>query len=85
MSEEAAWARLEEAIETFLTEGGQPGLLLDWVLVTHKISPNDDGTNNASTGYTGSEHQTHYRTLGLLEYAKTVVQAEIEDSLKGMD
>ncbi len=76
---------LEQAIEKFLAETGERGLLLDWVLVTHKLSPNPDGSNDASTGYTGAEHQTHYRTLGLLEYASTVVRTEIQHSMEGMD
>lgn len=85
MDDGGSWGRLEQAIEDFLRDEGEPGLLLDWVLVTHKVTPNEDGTNEASTSCTGSEHQTQYRTLGLLEYASTVVRAEIANSLRGLD
>ena len=78
-----AWTKLEAAIEDYLRELDQPGLLLDWVLVTHKVTANEDGSNSASTSYIGSEHQTSYRTLGLLEYGSTVIRREIEESLEG--
>lgn len=82
-SSDNPWDKLEAAIETYLTEIEQPGLLLDWVLVTHKVSANEDGSNDASTTYVGSEHQTQYRTLGLLEHAKVVVKMEIAALMEG--
>lgn len=80
-----AAADLEEAIERYLRAvGGQPGLLLDWVLVTHKVTSADDGSSEATTSFTMAERQTQYRTLGLLEYATSALRTQIADTLKGL-
>lgn len=81
-SEDVAWAGLEQAIEKFLADLGQPGLLMDWALVTHKLVANDDGSNDMSTTYVGSEFQPMYRTLGLFEYAAETVR---QDMRRGND
>ena len=82
ISESEAHAKLEEAIEAFLESIGQPGLLMDWVVITHKLSANEDGTNDFDTGWVGSEHQPLYRTLGLLDYARTCVMRSISNDME---
>lgn len=84
-SESEAHDKLEEAIEAFLEAIGQPGLLTDWVVVTHKLTPNEDGTNDYDTGWVGSEHQPAYRTLGLLDHARTQIMVSIHRNLQEDD
>lgn len=79
--------RVEQAISDVLTDAGQRGLLVDWVVVTHQIVPATlaGDPDESSTGYFASDDQPSYRTLGLLDFGRTSVIKEIHDDMMDGD
>jgi len=67
----------EEAVERLFRRLGEEGLLFDWVLVSHRLTPESDGSDTHMTGYVASLRQPNYRTQGLLKYALTIVDEEV--------
>jgi hypothetical protein len=79
-------ARVEQAITDVLADFGSEGVLVDWVVVTHQVTPGDVGAADATaTSYFSSEYQPSYRTLGLLDYGRTSVIKEIQEAMEGDD
>lgn len=75
--EDQAWSDLEDAISRFLQATGEPGILTDWILVTHVLASMDDTGSNTSTSVTGARHQPDYRALGLLEHGAAAIRANV--------
>lgn len=83
MSDEDLGQRIEQAISDILTDVGQDGMLVDWVVVTHQIKLGGPGEGDeSSTGYFASEDQPSYRTLGLLDFGRTSVIKDIHDAME---
>lgn len=77
-------ARVEQAISDVLTDAGETGLLVDWVVVTHQLKLGEPGeADQSTTGYFSSDDQPSYRTLGLLDFGRTSVIKEIHDDMDG--
>jgi hypothetical protein len=78
--------RIERAISDVLTDLGETGMLVDWVVVTHQLHLGAPGEEDrSSTGFFASEEQPSYRTLGLLDFGRTSVIKEIHDDMDGDD
>lgn len=77
----AAFRNLDEAISAYHAAHDLSGLVMDWVLVTSITDPLADGRDAVATSYIGSSGQPRYRSLGLLEYASTVVRKEIANDV----
>lgn len=77
MSDGRAEERLEEAIEAYFAELGDPSLVVDWVLCVHRIDAND----KKHTDPLRPTGQPAYRALGLVKYShiKLAVEAEEEE------
>lgn len=80
----AAFEALAEAIARYHHAYDDPGLLMDWMLVAHLTDPQVDGSDAHRTALIGSSGQPAYRSLGLLEYASTVVRRNIADAMDGI-
>lgn len=86
MTDEDLGQRIEQAISDILTDVGQTGMLVDWVVVTHQLELGGPGErDSSSTGYFASEDQPSYRTLGLLDFGRTSVIKDIHDAMEGDD
>lgn len=77
--QQAAYRELDEAIAKLHRVFADPGLLVEWVVITTLTDPRDDGSDRVSTSWFGSSNQPMYRALGLVEYAGTIIRDRITD------
>lgn len=75
----AAYRQLDESIAALHHAFGDPGLLVEWVLITTLTDPQNDGTDRVATSWFGSTNQPLYRALGLVDYAATLIRDQIVD------
>lgn len=72
MTKDEARENLEKAIQEYIecidSYQEDPGLLMDWVLVTAHHIADEEGEGTANGIYTGKS-QPLYRTAGLVQYA----------------